>query len=151
MNKTESGAPLCWVQHEQGDVAPPSTGVGRLHPNQSIARGELWAALTFYFRIHSFDLLQQVPLLTWATAPCSHAPELQEHGIPRANCGQRHPQLYCHPHTAKEKITAANLTLHLQAAEGSFWSLQGTQRGTGPHLYLSVSPGVDPEDFRPPS
>lgn len=63
--------------------------------------------LTFYFRIHSFDLLQQVPPPTQATAPHSQAPELQEHGIPRANCGQGHSQLYCHPHTAEKEITAA--------------------------------------------
>lgn len=84
--------------------------------------------LTFYFRIHSFDLLQQVPPPTWATAPHSQAPELQEHGIPRANHGQGHPQLYCHPHTVEEDITAATLRLPLQAAEGSFWTCRARNR-----------------------
>ena len=115
--------------------------------------------LTFYFRIHSFDLLQQVPPPTWATAPHSQTPELQQHGIPRANRGQGHPQLCCHPHTVEEDITAATLRLPLQAAEGSFWSLQGQKQGNRKNrnrgeqvpTYLSVSPGVDAEDFRPPS
>lgn len=99
--------------------------------------------LTFYFRIHSFDLLQQVPPPTRAIAPRSQAPDLQDHGIPRANRGQGHPWLYHQPsYTVEEEITAT-LKLPFQAAEGSFWPLQDTQRGT-------VSPGVDPEDFRPP-
>lgn len=65
---------------------PPNTGVGKLFKPQafqSITRGELQAVITFYFRIHSSNLLQQVQPSTQTTESHSRLLSCKSMAFPR--------------------------------------------------------------------